>query len=101
MESEYENWFHAGHRRQKCIECHLPNDTKAGHLAGKALEGMWDAYSFYSGRVPETIRLSKNGASILRENCVRCHQELVSKISEDRDCWTCHRSLGHRSTGTM
>ena len=30
MEAEYENWFHnGGHRRLKCIDCHLPNDNMA------------------------------------------------------------------------
>jgi cytochrome c nitrite reductase small subunit len=102
MEAEYENWFHnAGHRRQKCIDCHLPNDTKARHVAWKGVEGMWDSYVFYSGRVPETIRLSERGAKILRANCVRCHEQLVSRINEDRDCWNCHRRLPHRSAGTL
>lgn len=102
MESEYESWFHNGaHRRQKCIECHLPNDSRARHITGKSIQGMWDAYVFYSGKVPETIRLSENGGKILRQNCVRCHEELVSKINEDRNCWACHRGLSHRSAGTV
>jgi cytochrome c nitrite reductase small subunit len=102
MESEYENWFHnAGHRRLKCIECHLPNDTKVRHVFSKGLEGMWDSYVFYSGRVPETIRLSERGKKLLRENCVRCHGELVSRINEDRDCWACRRRLSHTTTGTL
>jgi cytochrome c nitrite reductase small subunit len=102
MESEYENWFHnGGHRRQKCIECHLPNGSLAGHLAGKGIQGMWDAYVFYSGKVPDSIRLSDKGQKILRQNCVRCHQELVAMINEDRNCWTCHRRLSHRTTGVL
>jgi cytochrome c nitrite reductase small subunit len=102
MEYEYENWFHnAGHRRQKCIDCHLPNDNEARHLAWKAYEGMWDAYVFYSGKVPENIRLSEKGAAVVRGNCVRCHEQLVSGIKEDRNCWQCHRRLAHRFSGGM
>jgi cytochrome c nitrite reductase small subunit len=102
MEGEYENWFHnAGHRRQKCIECHLPNDNAARHLALKGMTGMWDSFVFYSGRVPETIQISKDGAAIVKENCIRCHEQMVSRINEDRDCWQCHRRLSHKMTGSM
>lgn len=102
MEGQYENWFHnAGHRQQKCIECHLPNDNMARHLALKGMTGMWDSFVFYSGKVPETIRISKHGASLVQENCQRCHAQTVSMINEDRNCWECHRRLSHRTTGTM
>lgn len=102
MESEYENWFHnAGHRRLKCVDCHLPNDTMARHLVLKGMTGMWDSFVFYSGRVPETIRISRNGADLVKENCTRCHEQMVSLINEDRDCWQCHRRLAHRLTGSM
>lgn len=102
MESQYESWFHnAGHRAQKCIECHLPAGNMARHLAFKSMTGMWDAYVFYSGRVPEDIRISKTGAAIVKENCTRCHEQMMSRVSEDRNCWECHRRLSHKNTGTM
>jgi cytochrome c nitrite reductase small subunit len=102
MEAEYENWFHSGgHRRLKCIDCHLPNDNAARHITWKGYEGMWDVFAFYSGRVPETIKLSESGAVILQENCRRCHEETVAKINEDRNCWQCHRRLSHRNSGAM
>jgi cytochrome c nitrite reductase small subunit len=102
MEAEYENWFHSGgHRRLKCVDCHLPNDNMARHLTWKGYEGMWDAYVFYSGRVPETIRISESGVALVQENCRRCHEETVAKINEDRNCWQCHRRLSHRNSGAM
>lgn len=102
MEMEYENWFHnGGHRRLLCIDCHLPNDNFARHLTWKGYEGMWDAFVFYSGRVPDYIRISEAGAIIVQENCHRCHQETVARINEDRNCWICHRRLSHRNTGSM
>lgn len=102
MEAEYESWFHSGgHRRLKCIDCHLPNDNMARHLTWKGYTGMLDAFDFYSGRVPETIRVSESGAAILQENCRRCHGETVAKINEDRNCWQCHRRLSHRNSGAM
>ncbi|MCE5333075.1 MAG: cytochrome c nitrite reductase small subunit [Desulfobacteraceae bacterium] len=102
MEAQYENWFHnGGHRRQKCIDCHLPNDNKIRHLTWKGYEGMWDAYVFYSGKVPETIRITGKGAAIVKENCLRCHEQTVMNINTDRDCWQCHRRLSHRLTGSL
>jgi len=102
METEYEDWFHtAGHRRVKCIECHLPSDSFPRHIMWKGIEGMWDSYVFYSGRVPERISLSAHGAAILNENCRRCHSETVANIKEDRNCWQCHRRLSHRTSGSL
>lgn len=102
MEAEYESWFHnGGHRRLKCIDCHLPNDNLPRHLAWKGVTGMWDSYVFYSGHVPETIKLSSRGTGILMENCRRCHAETVARINEDRNCWQCHRRLSHKTTGTL
>lgn len=102
MESEYENWFHnGGHRSLACVQCHLPNDNPARHLAWKGLTGMQDVFSFYSGQVPETIRISQAGAAIVLENCKRCHAEMISRLNEDRACWDCHRRLSHRNSGAM
>lgn len=102
MESQYENWFHHGaHRRAKCVDCHLPNDHAVRHFVWKGIDGMWDAYVYYSGQVPDTITLSKAGAAIVRENCFRCHAEMVSRINEDRNCWQCHRRVSHKSVGAM
>jgi len=103
MEAQYENWFHTGaHKRIQCIECHLPNDNFARHITWKGIDGMKDTVAFYSGRVPETIKLSEHGAAILKENCQRCHEQTVSMINnEDRNCWQCHRRLSHKMSGTM
>jgi cytochrome c nitrite reductase small subunit len=102
MEYEYENWFHnGGHRNMQCVACHLPNDNPAKHAAWKGLTGMQDVFAFYSGRVPETIKLSQSGAAIVLDNCKRCHNEMVSRINEERQCWDCHRRLSHRTTGAM
>jgi cytochrome c nitrite reductase small subunit len=102
MEAQYDAWFYQGaHKRIKCIECHLPNDQMANHLAWKGLTGMWDVYIFYSGKVPEVIRVSEYGAKIAQENCERCHAETISRINVDRKCWECHRRVSHKHTGSI
>ncbi|MBM4287592.1 MAG: cytochrome c nitrite reductase small subunit [Deltaproteobacteria bacterium] len=102
MESRYEAWFHAGaHRRITCVDCHLPNDTAFNHALWKALDGGKEFLSFYTGRVDEDLRLSSRGARVLKENCLRCHTETMARVNEDRNCWECHRRLGHKQTGAM
>ena len=100
MEAEYEAWRHAGaHRRIKCIDCHLPNDQIANHLTWKGIDGMWDMFVFYSGRVPDNIGMSQRGAKIIQGNCQRCHEETVARVMVDRNCWECHRRLSHKISG--
>jgi cytochrome c nitrite reductase small subunit len=103
MEAEYESWRHQGaHRRIKCIECHLPNDQFANYMYQKSLQGMWDVFVFYSGRVPENIRLSAQGAKIARANCERCHAETIARVNTgERNCWDCHRRLSHTRSGSI
>jgi cytochrome c nitrite reductase small subunit len=102
MESEYEAWFHAGaHRRLKCVDCHLPNDTKAQHLVWKGIDGGRDFLAFHTAWFAEPINLSPRGAKVVRENCLRCHAETMARVNEDRNCWVCHRRLRHKQTGAM
>lgn len=102
MESRYEAWFHAGgHRRIKCVDCHLPNDTAFNHALWKVLDGGKEFLLFHTGRVSEDIRLSARAMRVLKENCLRCHSETMARVNEDRNCWECHRRLGHRQTGTL
>ena len=76
MQAEFESWSHEGaHRREKCVDCHLPNDNTAVHYVWKSIDGMKDVLFFYSGMVPERITLTDHGATVLQSNCIRCHAE--------------------------
>ena len=102
MEAQYEAWFHQGaHRRKACVECHLPNENRAGHYVWKAIDGMKDAVAFHSGRVPDTIRISEHGKAVVRTNCVRCHETAVEMIDNGRPCTDCHRRITHAGTGAV
>lgn len=102
MESQYETWFHHGsHRGVRCVDCHLPNDNQVSHATWKGLDGMKDVWLYFSGQVPEKIKLTEHGEKVLQENCRRCHEQIVSMIREDRRCWECHRRLSHLTTGAM
>ncbi|MGV1100866.1 cytochrome c nitrite reductase small subunit [Thiovibrio sp. JS02] len=102
MEAEYDAWSHAGaHRRQKCVDCHLPNDNQAMHYVWKSIDGMKDTLAFYSGRVPERIEISGHGQEVVQQNCIRCHESTVAHINQERLCWQCHRRIAHRGTGQI
>jgi cytochrome c nitrite reductase small subunit len=102
MESEFESWAHEGaHRRKLCVDCHLPNENMAIHYVWKSIDGMKDVAFFYSGTVPEQIKLTAHGAKVLQANCVRCHQATVEFINHDRKCWECHRRIMHKRSGSI
>lgn len=100
MEAQYESWFHEGaHRRKACVDCHLPNDNVLGHYFWKSIDGMKDVVVFNSGRVPDDIRISDHGRSVVQANCIRCHESTVEAINQERLCTDCHRRLMHRRSG--
>ncbi len=97
MLPEYDDWFYTGkHTQIQCIDCHLPNDTFINHYMWKGLDGVKDVVYFYSGLVSETIHSSSHAKKTIQANCIRCHEEMVSRISTDTmRCWECHRKLLH------
>lgn len=102
MEAEYDAWAHAGaHRRNLCVDCHLPNDNVGVHYVWKALDGMKDIALFYSGQVPERITITEHGRKVLQQNCVRCHEQTVMNIDQQRNCWECHRRVMHTRSGAL
>lgn len=98
MEAEHNEWFKTGmHRSVKCVDCHLPNDNYASHLIWKGIDGSKDLVFFYGRLFPERINISHHGKEVVQQNCVRCHEGLVWRVSEsDRPCWSCHRRANHR-----
>jgi len=100
MEPYYEAWFHSGaHRRKACVDCHLPNDNIANHYLWKVLFGVKEVMVYYSGTVPEIIKLTSQGGKVLQSNCIRCHDTTVMLIDTERKCWNCHRSISHMNAG--
>ena len=102
MEAQHTAFMHSGaHRRFKCVDCHLPNENPATHYIWKSIDGMKDVIFFYSGKVPDKIKLSAHGAQVVRSNCIRCHSTLVSQMDTSRNCWSCHRRITHTGTGAI
>lgn len=98
MEGQYESWFLTGmHRRITCVDCHLPNDHIAHHLIWKAIDGIKDVIFFYGRLFSDPIIISEHGKKTVQGNCIRCHEDLVSRITvQENKCWSCHRQVNHK-----
>lgn len=105
MDSQYENWYHGGHRSvTECVDCHLPHDNIIHYYIAKAETGMHDVFVFSTGMTPDLIRAKANTKLIIQSNCIRCHKSTVDNIMQgsqpfDRQCWDCHRSVAHGQRG--
>jgi len=97
MLPHYEDWFYTGkHNQISCVDCHLPNDNFFNHYLWKGLDGMKDVIFFYTGLVAEPIHSTAHARKTIQQNCVRCHEQTVSRVSTDTmRCWECHRKLWH------
>lgn len=98
MNHQYEHWRLTGlHREITCVECHLPNNNSANHLLWKAIDGTKDVVLFTTGLFDQNdIRATNHAKKVLKQNCIRCHNEMVSLMNtEKRKCWSCHRRVQH------
>lgn len=97
MNPQYEAWFMTGlHRNAACVDCHLPNTGGIRHFVWKGITGMRDLIMFHTGVYSAKIEISSHGKKVIQENCLRCHESMVSVMSTDgRNCWSCHRRVNH------
>ncbi len=108
MTPHYATWFHSSHReRATCNDCHVPHDNLIRALWFKMSDGLRHANVFTLGSYPQVIRIRETGASVVQENCLRCHSFQVNFVSisqitydkfkagEGKLCWDCHREIPH------
>lgn len=102
MREQYDGWQKSSHHEAAtCNDCHLPHDLIGKYLA-KAQNGYFHSKAFTLQDFPEPIRIKPQNHTILQENCVGCHEALVSEIATNPghdeqmlDCVKCHASVGH------
>ncbi|HEU20273.1 MAG TPA: cytochrome c nitrite reductase small subunit [Deltaproteobacteria bacterium] len=100
MRDQYDGWNRSSHHgAATCNDCHTPHDL-VGKYATKAINGWNHSAAFTTGRFDEPIRIHDFNAKIARDNCVRCHGEMVSRMRtyahpEAVDCVHCHGNVGH------
>lgn len=104
MDAAYESWYHGGHQDwATCSDCHTPHDLIPKYIV-KAESGYHHVTAFTFGKIPLAIRAKESSLKVVQENCVRCHAETVSAITENpmpmgRYCFECHRSVAHGERG--
>jgi cytochrome c nitrite reductase small subunit len=113
MGSQYQSWAKSSHRVwANCNDCHVPQDKFLRKWAFKATDGLYHAAVFTLGTEPSVIRARPATYEVLQENCLRCHEPLVTeftKMSSDynsvisgqkKACWDCHRETPHSSVSS-
>lgn len=108
MTPEYITWEHSSHGKvTNCNDCHVPHDNVFRKYAFKAKDGLYHATIFTLHAEPEVIVMHEAGQKVVKENCIRCHQNQVTdaKASSwieghdasrlDRQCWECHKEVPH------
>jgi cytochrome c nitrite reductase small subunit len=102
MSEQYASWGRSGHRHAAvCVDCHLPPAGLAKWIA-KADNGFRHSVAFTLQNFHEPIAIKPHDRDIARENCARCHADLVHAITAiparagpGIDCLHCHEDAGH------
>ena len=116
MNTQYATWQHSSHRgRATCVECHLPRDSFVDKMIAKSRDGFNHSVAMTFHTYENNIRISDNASKRIQANCISCHREIVSQITEnnklyqenggsaqvDRNCWDCHRKTPHGFTRSL
>jgi cytochrome c nitrite reductase small subunit len=102
MREQYDSWQKSSHHAVAvCNDCHVPQDF-LGKYWTKAEHGARHSWGFTFQDFHEPIQIKESSLSAVQGNCLRCHQSLVSEITQhsavERDannCVRCHRTVGH------
>jgi cytochrome c nitrite reductase small subunit len=108
MAPQYATWSHSSHRNvAHCNDCHVPHDNFINKYYFKAKDGLRHATIFTLRNEPQVIRILEAGINVVQDNCIRCHNQLLTDEKllvrvqshhmnrTDRLCWECHRETPH------
>ena len=109
MAPHYATWEHGSHSRNTtCVDCHVPDGNIVRKWFSKGMDGMRHASVFMMKGEPQVIRAADKSASVIMDNCIRCHEQLntefvkegkinykMAKMGEGKACWDCHREVPH------
>jgi cytochrome c nitrite reductase small subunit len=109
MAPYYATWSHSSHSRSAtCNDCHVPNDNAVRKWFFKGKDGMRHTAVFLTKGEPQVIQAIDASASVIMDNCIRCHEQLnrefvktgrinyqMAKMGEGKACWDCHREVPH------
>lgn len=114
MAPQYATWNHSSHREvTNCNSCHVPHDNFFNTYYFKAKDGLRHATVFTLRNEPQVIFIKEEGAEVVHQNCVRCHENQLMDAQHssyianyeahrtDRTCWECHREVPHGRVNSL
>jgi cytochrome c nitrite reductase small subunit len=114
MYPQYASWSHSSHGRcTNCNDCHVPHDNFFRKYFFKAKDGTRHASIFTMRGEPQVIQIKKAGKTVVQENCIRCHYDLVNMVNlvevtannnidgRGKLCWDCHRETPHGTVNSL
>lgn len=114
MAPQYATWQHSAHRENAhCNDCHVPHNNAVNKYYFKAKDGLRHATVFTLRNEPQVIFIRKEGREVVQDNCVRCHQALITdarlmRLTDqfqhertEKNCWDCHRGVPHGRVNSL
>lgn len=114
MAPQYATWFHSSHREwTNCNDCHVPHNNVFNKYRFKAKDGLRHATIFTLRNEPQVIFIRDEGREVVQQNCIRCHNALLTDekllqvnqtfhhFRTDRKCWDCHREVPHGRVNSL
>jgi len=114
MAPQYATWNHSSHRQwTNCNDCHVPHNNVFNKYFFKAKDGLRHATIFTLRQEPQVIFIHEEGAEVVHQNCVRCHEKqlpdarqsgCIANYEENRTsrkCWECHREVPHGRVNSL
>lgn len=84
MAPQFATWSHSSHRgKANCNDCHVPHNNIINKYYFKAKDGLRHATIFTMRKEPQVIFIREAGIRVVKDNCVRCHNQQLS-------CMQCH-----------
>ena len=104
MREEFDDWQKGSHHAHAtCNDCHVPKAFLPKYLV-KIEHGYRHSKGFTLQDFHEPILIKASSNRVVEDNCVRCHEGLVTEITSHRKtdeafgCVHCHAHIGHGAT---
>lgn len=100
MEEQVSTYLHSPHSyAANCGDCHDPHGLVTGS-AYAAYTGTRDVYRVVTNTTPLEIRATNLSKTVLQQNCLRCHGDIMADIGDTREnggryCFDCHHEIVH------
>ena len=114
MNPQNATWNHSSHREvTNCNDCHVPHNNVFNKYLFKAKDGLRHATIFTMRAEPQVIFIKEAGKKVVQDNCVRCHEKLVTDNAAvarfddtrhyrtERSCVECHRETPHGRVNSL